>query len=287
MNRSSQANFSSALRMATSLPLLGALLGTVSIAMVLPHNAQAARLWLLPSSAQVEGRDPYITVDAAISENLFDFDRTGLPLEDLQITGPDGAAVAAENQFTGKLRSTFDVKLSKPGTYKIGLVSDAVMASYKVGSEQKRFRGSAEALAKALPANATDVSQTLMHNRVETYVTAGKPNEAAFKTTGVGLELVPLSSPAELQADQPARFRFLLDGKPAADFELSVIPNGVKYRGALNEMRVKTDANGVFAVTWPQPGMYQVSASWPAQQGPGQAVPRRLNYGGTFEVLPQ
>jgi uncharacterized GH25 family protein len=260
------------------------------LAMLVPQSALAARTWLLPSAAQVEGKEPYVTVDAALSDNLFDFERAPLPLDDLAITGPDGAAVTAENLSTGKLRSSFDVKLAKPGTYRISLVSDSVMGSYKVGGEQKRFRGTEEAFAKALPKDATEVSRTVMHNRVETWVSAGKPNDTALRTSGVGIELVPLTSPSELQAEQSADFRVFIDGKPAANLDLSVTPSGVKYRGALNELRVQADASGKFSVKWPEAGLYQITASWPPRPAPGEPIPqaaRRLSYGGTVEVLPQ
>lgn len=263
----------------------------VTLALIVaPHTALAARTWLLPSTAQVEGREPYVTVDAALSDNLFDFERAPLPLDDLSITGPDGAPVKAENQFTGKLRSSFDVRLAQPGTYRISLVSESVMGSYKVGGEQKRFRGSEEAFAKALPKDATEVNKTMMHNRVETWVSAGKPNDTAFKTGGVGIELLPLTNPSELQEGAAASFRVFIDGKPASELDLSVTPGGVKYRGALNEIRVKTDASGKFSVSWPQAGLYQITAAWPPRPAPGDTTPpasRRLAYGATVEVLPQ
>jgi len=259
---------------------------------LLPLHAHAHRSWLLPSSTQVESKDPWVTVDAAVSENLFDFDANTLKLDGLIVTGPDGTAVQPENQSTGRLRSTFDVKLAKPGTYKIGIVSESVMANYKLNGEAKRWRGSVDAFAKEIPADAQEVRSTRMHNRLETYVTAGKPNDEVFKTSGVGLELVPISHPTELQVGQKASFRFLLDGKPAANLGVSAIPGGVRYRGVLKEIRATTDAKGEFSFIWPEAGMYWITASWPARVAPVQGQPapqpeRRVSYGGTLEVLPQ
>ena len=57
-------------------------------------NAQAHRPWLLPSSTLVEAKDPWVTVDAAISENLFEIDHLPLKLDALEITGPDGAKLS-------------------------------------------------------------------------------------------------------------------------------------------------------------------------------------------------
>src|SRR5690348_2218853 len=101
-------------------------LAALLLAGLLPFSAQAHRTWLLPSSTVVEGKDAWVTVDAAVSENLFDFGTNALKLDDLVVLGPDGARVAPENAFTGKLRSSFDLKLAKPGTYKASIVSESL-----------------------------------------------------------------------------------------------------------------------------------------------------------------
>lgn len=262
------------------------------LAALLPLQAQAHRTWLLPSSTQVDGKDPWVTVAAAVSENLFDFDTNALKLDGLLVTGPDGVPVEPENVASGRLRSTFDVKLAQPGTYKIGLVTESILASYKLNGEPKRWRGTTEAFATEVPANAEDLHSTRMHSRLETFVSAGKPTDVLPKPSGVGLELVPLSHPTDLQAGQKASFRLLLDGQPAADIGVSAIPGGVRYRGVLQEIRVMTDAKGEFSITWPEAGMYWLTASWPARvassQGQQPTPPlRRVSYGGTLEVLPQ
>ena len=107
----------------------------------LAMNAHAHRPWMVPSSTMVESKDAWVTVDAAVSEGLFEIDHQPLRLDALVVTGPDGATVAPANVVTGRLRSVFDVKMEKPGTYKAAIVSQNVMASYKVNGEQKRFRG--------------------------------------------------------------------------------------------------------------------------------------------------
>lgn len=273
------------------LGLTGALLMSM-----LPLQAYAHRSWLLPSGTQIEGKEPWVTIDAAVSENLFDFDTTALKLDGLTVAGPDGKGIKPENQFSSRLRNGFDLKLEQPGTYRISLVNVAVMASYKLNGENKRWRGTEEAFTKEIPANAEDVQATRMHSRVETFVSAGKPNATVLKPAGVGLELVPVTHPNDLMAGQKAQFRFLLDGKPAANLSFSVIPGGVRYRGVLKEMTITTDAKGEFSVTWPEAGMYAISASYPpraqpvanAQPAQPPAMPaRRVSYSGTFEVMPQ
>lgn len=279
----------------------------LALASLLPTAAHAHRQWLLPSASTVEGREPWVTIDAGVSENLFDVDTAALKLDGLTITGPDGTAVAPDNILNGHQRNSIELKLSKPGTYKIALASESVMASYTLDGEQKRFRGSIEDFAKEIPANAQDVKKSITYSRNETFVTTGQPNDAALKPTKIGLEMIPLTPPTELHAGQKTGFRFLIDGKPAAKLGFSLVPGGVRYRGVLNEIRLVTNDKGEASLTWPAAGMYWVTASWPERvpgmedQGPGTgqneskgeskgqtAQPaRRLSYSATLEVLPQ
>jgi hypothetical protein len=253
----------------------------------------------LPSSTQLEGKEPWVTVDAAVSENLFEFDTNTLPLDGLTVTGPDGLQLTPENQFSGKLRSSFDLKLPKPGTYKISQVNESVMASYKLNGEAKRWRGAADAMQKEIPANAEELRTTTIHNRRETYVSSGQPSKIATASTGVGLEVIPFTHPNELTAGEKAKFSVLLDGKPLSNFKLAVVPGGVRYRGVLKEIAVATNAKGEFSVSLPAPGMYWIGAGYPARaeamdapqaakassQTPEQPA-KRFTYSGTFEVLP-
>jgi uncharacterized GH25 family protein len=256
-------------------------------------SAHAHKPWLLPSSSQVEGKEAWVTVDAAISEGLFDIDHQPLKLDGLVITGPDGGKLTPENVNNGKLRNTFDLKLPKPGTYKIELVSKGVFGSYKDNTgAMKRFRGTEASLAKDVPADATEVKLSRMDSRLETFVSTGTPDMAVFKPTGVGLEMVPVTNPTELRSGEKVTWRFLLDGKPAANQGVSLIPGGVRYRGTLGEIRKNTDANGELTIELPAAGMYMVSSAWPAAapQVPGQPpvmAPRRASYSAVVEILPE
>lgn len=243
-----------------------------------PLTASAHRQWMLPSMTVLSGEDPWITVDAAVSNDLFVFEHVPMRLTGLSITGPDGAPVEAENSFTGKYRTVFDIHLTKPGTYRVANVSDGAMASYKLGGEDKRWRGSAGEMATAIPEGATDVRKTYTQRRVEFFVTSGAPTTTALKSTGKGLELSPVTHPNDLFAGEAATFALLLDGKPAADVEVTVAPGGVRYRDDRGEMTLKTDAQGRFTVTWPTAGFYWMEAS--VRDGD-----RSSGYVATFEVL--
>ncbi|MES2899131.1 MAG: DUF4198 domain-containing protein [Pseudomonadota bacterium] len=258
----------------------------------LSMQAIAHRPWLLPSTTFVENKDPWVTIDAAISEQLFELDHIPLKLDGAAVIGPDGAAGALPAITAGKLRNTFDLNMKQAGTYKVSLVTQSVMASYKEGGEIKRFRGTEETFAKEVPANAPELRATFQHARLETFVTANKATDGAFKPSGSGLELVPLTHPTEMRVGETAKWRFLLDGKPAANLPFSLVPGGVRYRGTINEIRLTTDVKGEAVVKVPMAGMFWVNAAFPAGLGKGQPVDgpamlRRFSYAATVEVLPE
>lgn len=254
-------------------------------ALAAPLVASAHRQWMLPSMTVLSGNDAWVTVDAAVSNDLFVFEHVPMRLDGLVITGPDGERVEAKNGHTGKYRSVFDVQLSKPGTYRIANVGDGLMVSYKQGGEQKRWRGAPADMAAAIPADATDVKKTYSQRRVETFVTSGAPNDIALKPTGKGLELIPVTHPNDLFSGEAATFTLLIDGKPAAGVEVDVAPGSTKYEEDRGETKVTTGADGKFTITWPKPGFYWIEASVRGGPSPVEGAERNALYVATFEVL--
>lgn len=260
----------------------------LALAVLLPVSAEAHKAWLLPSSTVLSGNNLAVTVDAAVSNDLFYFDHNPLRLDGLAITAPDGSSIAAENASTGKYRSTFDVMLKSPGTYRLAVVNDFLFARYKLNGERKRWRGKPEDLAKDIPAGAEELVVTHSQRRLETFVTSGKPDTTALKPVGKGLEMEPITHPNDLFANSESSFRILLDGKPAPNVKIEVVRGGVRYRDKVGEVNLKTDADGVFKYKWPEPGMYWFEATVEDDK-PGfkEAKERRAGYAATIEVLPE
>jgi len=257
-------------------------------ALLLPLAAQAHKMWMVPSATVISGDDAWVTVDAAVSNDLYYPDHFPAQLDQLVITAPDGSRVKPENAATGKYRSTFDLAVPQKGTYRLALVNQGLFANYELDGQKKRWRGKPDELKGAIPANAKNVQVSEMASRVETFVTQGAPGGGALKPTGKGLELVPVSQPNDLMSGEKATFQLLLDGKPAPGVKVVAINGATRYRNAQDEMSTTTDKDGRFGFTWPAAGMYWVNASTEdGHTSVKEAKRRRLAYTATLEVLPQ
>lgn len=255
---------------------------------VIPFTAMAHKAWLQPSQTVLAGTNPWVTVDAAVSNDLFYFNHVPLPLERLAITAPDGEKAEAENGSTGKYRSVFDVELKQQGTYRIAMINQGLTASWEEDGKPKRWRGTPATFAAEVPKDAKNLQVSQSVGRVETFVTNGSPNATALTPVGEGIELVPVTHPNDVFAGEEARFKLQIDGKPAVGLEIEIVRGSTRYRNVQDEIKATTDANGEFSVTWPEAGMYWLETTTQDDRtSVPQARQRRLSYVATLEVLPQ
>lgn len=258
-------------------------------ALALPTGVSAHRMWLLPSATTIAGTDGWVTFDGAISNDLFNPDHFPLPTANIQVTAPDGSAGKIENAATGRYRSVFDVRIDKPGTWKVWTASDNLSGRFKADGKDwvvgRRNQPNSVASVADIPANATDIQLTEVMARNEVFITSGTPTTKVFTTTGKGLEMVPITHPDDLVADTPARFRFLLDGKPVAGLKVAVVPGSKQFRDAEEAQELTTGADGVVEVRWPVPGFYWLNATHSdANAADKRARSRRTSYTTTLEV---
>ncbi len=274
-------------------PLVARLIAAAALVSV-PAALSAHRMWMLPSGTVFSDTSGWVTVDAAVSNDLFFFDHQPLRLDGVKVWQPDGSEGVLQNGATGRYRSVFDVRLDKPGTWKIGTQMNAVMGSFKVDGVEKRLgrRGPPQPGAPApltvadIPANATDVKLAETSTRNEIFVTAGAPTTTVFRPTGKGLEFAPVTHPDELVAGETATFRFLVDGKPAPGLKVTIIPGGKRYRNDEGARELSTGTDGVLSITWPAAGMYWLNATLTdAKATTPRATERRMSYVTTLEVL--
>lgn len=282
----------------------------VALLASLPFTANAHRAWMLPSATILSGEAPWVTVDAAVSNDIFYFEHFPLQIEgvgepfvrpgstpnpnaparpraNLEVFKPDGSLAKPQFGNTGRYRSTFDVELDQKGTWKMAIANQGLFASYEIDGERKRWSGALADLNKQVPAKAEKLQVTQTSSRMEVFVTSGGPTEKVLATTGKGLELVAKTHPNDLVAGEQAEFALVLDGKPATDVEITIIAEGIRYRDNLDEIQLKTNAKGEFSVEWPQAGMYWLEAV-SRQELSKDAAPvtqRRDTYTATLEVM--
>lgn len=282
----------------------------LALALLLGTFAQplyAHRTWIITSSSVLSGEAPWITVDAAVSNNLFFPDHVAPPLENYVVIGPDKSEVAVQNGNRGKYRTTFDVELAKPGTYKIQSARPTVSASWEENGERKTFRGNEADFKDQNIADKPGVTVNRSVNRVETFVTSGEPTKEALEPTGVGLELsFEKTHPNDLFAGEQVTFILLKDGKPASDVEVTIVKGDDRYRSEQGEEKIKSGADGSIEFIFPEAGRYWINtrvgagrgpggpgAGGPAASGPaaggagGGGRGAGYSYTATFEVLPQ
>ncbi len=261
------------------------LIVAAAVASLMVGAAHAHRAWILPSATVVSGDNAWVTFDAAASNNLFFPDHRPMQISAISITAPDGSAIQPQNAVSGQYRTTFDVKLEQKGTYRIAQANSGLNASWKEGAETKRWRGSmTEYVAQGID-KKQGVELTLSSRRVETFVTNGAPSE--IKSTGKGLELVPVTHPNDLYSGEEISFKLMDNGKPAANVEVTVIAGGDRYREEAGEIVLKSGADGVVKLTLESAGMYWLEAeSRGTASMEGKSVNSMSTYVAVLEVLP-
>lgn len=111
------------------------LLTAAALSSVLATPALAHRQWLLPSTTTLAGTSEGVTVDAAVSNDLFYPDHQPIDPAQVMVWGPDGTPGTIQNPAKGRYRGTFDVAIDKPGTWKIGIERSSISGTFKVNGE--------------------------------------------------------------------------------------------------------------------------------------------------------
>jgi len=253
----------------------------------LTTGAFAHRIWILPSTFTLSGETERVTVDGAISNDLFFPNHVAMNLAGISVTAPDGSAVELLNGKRGEIRSTFDLKLNQQGTYKIAENAKTYFARWTEDGEEKRARDSLAGLLARGLADKEDAKFMVAERRVETFVTLGAPSENIFTPSGEGIELAKSTHPNDVYVGEDIRFTFTLDGKPAANLELIILKGNDRYRDTQSEMKIKTDETGTATFQIEEAGRYWMSLHTVAgtRKEGDITLARRTSYTATFEAL--
>jgi uncharacterized GH25 family protein len=268
-------------------PAILKLFAAAAAALAFAGTATAHRAWILPSTFTLSGDEQWVSVDGAVSNNLFYPNHNALRLESVKVYAPDGSEVAIANAFSGKYRSIFDIKLDRQGTYRISSGGAGYSASWEEAGERKRWRGDEAGLKAEGVAARPGVEITRSARRNETFVTLGGPTETVFASEGTGLELKPVTHPNDVFAGEDVRFELLLDGKPAAGVTVEIVRGNDRYRNTEEGLTLTTGADGVISFQPAEAGPYWLNAELEGMGTLDGKTIRVLNtYVFTFEALP-
>lgn len=243
--------------------------------------------WCVPVSAHspfivptsfVPLHQGWVSLDAGFAEVFFQSE-VAFDKGHFQVLTPAGEWVAPARleQFT--TRSLIEFQTKEEGTYRFstGVRKAAIFRLYELNGERKHTRDPKE----VLPKGATLLDHYQSVTLAETYVSLKKPTVTALKPYNQGLEIVPLTHPNDIYAQERFSVSVLLDGKPLRDTEVSLF-GGYDLAEQENALlTANTDKNGAVEFTVANAGIYLLYVRQSAPAPTGAEAP---NYGYVYTL---
>jgi len=212
---------------------------TVIIAGLIASPSQAHTPYLAPTSFEpVMGN--MVSFDASFAEAFF-VPEAAFNNSVFKLTSPDGTTSEPDQVVAMKTRVVIEHKLEQEGTYRLstGARMGAVFVIYELDGKEKRAMDPTEALPKGAKIKHHFQSIT----RADTYISRKNPSDGALKVEAQGYQILPISNPNELFADEQFQLKILLDGKAMAAQEIKAYAaNGSSKPQSLT---FSSDANGL------------------------------------------
>lgn len=232
--------------------------------LTLANIANAHPRWVLPSHFTVskEGGD-WLTFDVTAANGTFVFDKPA-GSDSAEIIMPDGRKERPNFVVRGKRRSMFDFYFQEQGTHKVQINNQPTYyTQYKAGHSDtvKRLRANKSERGSQLPEAARDIKTIISYTRAETYITVGKPSEKASALEGKYLELMPITHPSDIVAQEPVTLQFYFNGEPQQGVSAEITREGTLYRNHQQQIDVVSDEKGFVTFTPTIAGRYILKAS--------------------------
>nr|WP_312373480.1 DUF4198 domain-containing protein [Delftia acidovorans] len=190
-------------------------------------SAQAHTPYLLPASFEAQPR-AVISVDASFADKFF-IPEVAFGETRFTVMAPDGSVTPMADVRQFKTRTVAEHQLpDEKGTYRVstGPRLGAVFRSWERNGKVETARDP----ATPTPADARLLSHYQSLSVSETYITVGKPSRAALAPSGKGLEIVPVTHPADLFAGEKFDFTVQYDGKPLAAQKVEIFRSAMDHR---------------------------------------------------------
>lgn len=249
--------------------LLGA---GAALATLLPAGAAAAHMpYLLPARFILDAKASFVSLAAAFTEKPFQ-PEVVMRSDFFAIRDAKGVEKTFTPTYLREL-AVAEAPIDGDGTYRLS-------SGQRLGRNSKMFKGPkgdwlmlGEESDEKPPASGLVDAQSV--TVAEAYVTRGAPTTAALQPKGVGLELKPLTHPSDIAAKEQARFQLLFHGKPLAGQVVRLYRAHGAYDGRLVPAEAPTAADGSFAFTAPDAGLYMTIVRYRTQAPAGAATPYR------------
>lgn len=207
----------------------------------LATSAVAHTPYLAPNTfAPREGE--VVTLDAAFAETFFVpevvFDRSRF-----EITAPDGTKREPDSVQYFKSRAVVEQTMpTQAGTWRFstGPRVGAVFRNWEIDGRKESTRDP----KAAVPEGARMLPSFQAITLAETYLTIGAPDRGALKPRGSGIEIIPVTHPADLYTGESFVFEVLQDGKPVSGQDIEVTEAVWTSDRKADVVRLKTADDG-------------------------------------------
>ncbi|MGV3578877.1 DUF4198 domain-containing protein [Brevundimonas sp.] len=209
-----------------------------------------------------------VTAEAGFTDDIF-AGRVAMRSDHWNVFGPGGEVAISDVTYLNQI-AVFEVMTPADGTYRIssGRREGRIAKMYMSASQGWRFVG--EEAGVTVP--EADQVETQSITVADVYVTRGDGREIPA-ARGVGVEVIPVTHPAEIVEGEDAVFQFLIDGRPVAGQAVTVFREAGRYDGRLVEADLTTGEDGRFTVRPSAPGAYLTLIRYRGEAPAGARTP--------------
>lgn len=231
-----------------------------------------------------------VAIDATATHGLFRIEKP-VSADAISVYGPDGKSVRdIGTVIKGLTRTSFELPITEEGTYKVvyGSGEAGYMTSYTIGARDtnKRLRGVNKTQAQSqVPADAKNVQTIRMARTSVAFITNKLPTDTVFKPAGKGLELVPITHPADYINGEEIALQVVMDGKPLKGAEIKFEAEASQYRASEEPTVITTDDKGEASITLEEAGRYIATVSFNGQSNDPEADMDMFSVFYPFEVI--
>lgn len=246
---------------------IGTMAAAAMAVLVVAGSAAADSPYLRPNVYDASGLD-HVTVEAGFTDDIF-AGRVAMRSDHWNVTGPNGETPITQVTYFDQI-AVFEVPTTADGTYRIssGRREGRIAKMYMSATQGWRFVG--EEAGVTVP--EADQVETQSITVADVYVTRGDGRDIPAPR-GTGVEVLPVTHPADIVEGEDAVFQLLIDGRPRAGLPVTVYREAGRYDGRLVEADVVTGEDGRFTVRPSAPGAYLTLIRYRGEAPAGAATP--------------